>query len=648
MNWLKFKRMQWAVCVFGLLLAVILPTDIQAEESKRADIVFTSDLHSHLDNFSATTEDGNKNWGGFSRIRTLLEEEKAENPDTLVVDGGDFAMGTLVQTIFSKEAPELRMMGYIGIEATTLGNHEFDYRSEGLADMLIAAKESGDVLPELVVCNIDWAAMEKPDSEEQQQLIEALKAYGVSPYKMLQKGDVNIAVIGVFGKEALSYSPTCELIFKDPVASVKETVEKIQANEDADMIVCLSHSGTDENIKNSEDEILAQEVPELDVILSGHSHVEFEEPLVYGDTYIVGCGEYGEKLGSMALEQNTNGRWELIDYELIPVTEDIAVHADTQEKIENFTKVINELYLKDFGYQANQVLAYNPYVFSSVDDVYDIHEDHNLGNLLSDAFYETVSHAETKDDTPVAVAIVPSGCIRESYGVGELTVEDVFNSYSLGIGLDREAGYPLVSVYLTGKELKTIAEIDASISDLMKSARLYCRGLNFIYNPKRILLNKVTDVYLTDAAGQRQEIEDDKLYRVVADLYSGQMLGEVEDMSYGILSIVPKFADGTPIENLEDAIVYKQDKEIKAWAAIAAYMESFSVNTDGIAEVPAEYENPAGRKILEDKTGIGAVLSGLNIYGAVILLVGAVLICIVLLMIIALVRWIRKYMRYKK
>lgn len=111
-------------------------------------------------------------------------------------------------------------------------------------------------------------------------------------------------------------------------------------------------------------------------------------------------------------------------------------------------------------------------------------------------------------------------------------------------------GYPLISVYLTGKELKTAAEIDASVSDFMTTARLYSSGLNFTYNPNRMILNKVTDVYLDDGNGGRIELEDDKLYRVVADLYSGQMLSAVTDMSYGLLSLVPKYADGTPIEDL--------------------------------------------------------------------------------------------------
>ena len=61
----------------------------------------------------------------------------------------------------------------------------------------------------------------------------------------------------------------------------------------------------------------------------------------------------------------------------------------------------------------------------------------------------------------------------------------------------------------------------------MTTARLYCSGLNFAYNPHRMILNKVTDCYLTMADGEWIEIQNDKLYHVVTDLYTGQMLGYV-------------------------------------------------------------------------------------------------------------------------
>lgn len=254
-----------------------------ADTAKTVDIVFTHDIHSHLNTFTTVVDEQEKEVGGFARINTLIQEQKAKNPDTLVIDGGDFSMGTLIQTVFETQAAEIRMLGYLGCEVTTLGNHEFDYRSKGLANMLNSAAESGDNVPAMVVCNVDWDAMEADGLTEGQQLIkEAFEEYGVKDYTVIEKGDVDIAVVGVFGKDALACAPTCELKFEDPVEAVKETVEEIKEKEDVDMIVCVSHSGTWEDESKSEDEILAKAVPDLDLILSGHTHTILEEPIVHG------------------------------------------------------------------------------------------------------------------------------------------------------------------------------------------------------------------------------------------------------------------------------------------------------------------------------------------------------------------------------
>ena len=223
-------------------------------------------------------------------------------------------------------------------------------------------------------------------------------------------------------------------------------------------------------------------------------------------------------------------------------------------------------------------------------------------------------------------------------------MEDVFNAYSLGIGADGIPGYPLISIYLTGAELKTGAEIDASVSDFMGAARLYLCGFHFTYNPHRILLNKVTDCYLTQEAGGRTEIQDDKLYHIVCDLYSGQMLGAVTDVSYGILSVQPKFADGTPIENIEDAIITTADgKEIKAWAAIAGYLESFQdTDGDGIPNMPQAYASPQGRKVVEDSRSLGDLLKNLNKYAVIIIAAAILLLALVILLLILIIKLVRK------
>ncbi|MGN0351570.1 MAG: bifunctional metallophosphatase/5'-nucleotidase [Roseburia sp.] len=635
-----------------MLLGGLGGVPVRAEEqSKSVDIMFLSDTHSHLDSFMTVVDGESKEVGGFARINTLIKEQKEKNPETLLIDGGDFSMGTLVQTVYEEEAAELRMLGYLGFDVTTFGNHEFDYRSKGIANMLDTAAASGEELPELVVCNVDWDAMEKEGLTEDQQLLkDAFENYGVKDYTIVEKDGVKIALIGVFGEDALACAPTCALLFRDASEAVKETIEEIKATEDVDMYVCVSHSGTNqEDESKSEDEILAKAVPELDLIVSGHTHTVLEEPIQHGDTYIVSPGEYGKYLGSFSMTQKEDGRWNLEDYQLIPITDEIEKDEPTQQKIDSFMEAVDEIYLAQFGYTKDQVLATNDIEFCSLSDLETRHTELNLGDIMSDAYIYAVENADDYDGETVQIAVVPAGTIRDTYAVGDITVTDVFNSFSLGTGEDGIPGYPLVSVYLTGKELKIAAEIDASVSELMPTARLYMSGLNFTYNPNRMILNRVTDAYLVDEDGNRIEIEDDKLYRVVADLYSGQMLSAVTDMSYGLLSLVPKNADGTEITDFSDVIIYENGKELKAWDAIARYMASFEdTDGDGIANVPEYYSENHNRKVVDESTNFSARLSNPNkfvamIVGAVVLLI--LLLVLLIVIIVKIVKHIRKRKR---
>ena len=166
------KKILSVSLLLGALLVGVLLGDnaFAAEEGKTLDIMFVHDLHSHLNEF-ATVEDGETQvLGGLAKIKTLINEQKAENPDTLLLDAGDFSMGTLVQAVYEEEASEIRMLGQIGIDVSTLGNHEYDYRAQGLSNMLNVAVNSGDKLPTIVISNIDWEAMESAGLTEDQKL----------------------------------------------------------------------------------------------------------------------------------------------------------------------------------------------------------------------------------------------------------------------------------------------------------------------------------------------------------------------------------------------------------------------------------------------------------------------------------------------
>ena len=630
------KRIVSLFLAMTLLVPLAQITPLKAESNtKEVDVMFTHDTHSHLDSFTTNVDGELQKVGGFSRIKTLINEQKKENPNTLILDGGDFSMGTLIQTVYDTQAAELRMLGYLGYDVTTLGNHEFDYRSKGLANMLKAAKSSGETIPELVVCNVDWDGMKKAGlSKGQKQIQSGFETYGVKDYVVIQKGDTKIAVTGVFGKDSLECAPTCELLFKDPVEAVKDTVEKIKKKEKVDMVVCVSHCGTWEDENKSEDELLAKNVKDIDLIISGHTHSELKEPIQRENTYIVSCGEYGKNIGSLSMKQNSKERWDLSSYELIPVSENIQPDMETQNRIDDLMDTVDTNYLADFGYTRDCVLAQNDIEFNSLEELYSKHEESNLGQIIADSFAYAVDSVD--------VAVVPSGTIRDTYTKGDITVENVYNSFSLGIGKDGMAGYPLISTYLTGKELKLAAEVDASVSDFMTTARLYCSGLNFTYNPNRMILNKVTDCYLTKE-GQRIEIQDNQLYHVVTDLYTGQMLGSVNKLSYGLLSLEPKDKNGNPIENLEDHIIKEDGKELKAWDAIARYMRSFDdTDGDGISNVSKYYDSTHEHKVVDDSKNIIDLIKKPNKFTAIIVSIVFVVILLIVFLILLIRRIVHK------
>ena len=114
-------------------------------------------------------------------------------------------------------------------------------------------------------------------------------------------------------------------------------------------------------------------------------------------------------------------------------------------------------------------------------------------------------------------------------------------------------------------------------------------------------------------------------------------------MSYGLLSLEPKDRDGNPIENLEDQAIMEGDRELKAWDAIARYMQSFEdTDGDGIANVPEYYETTYGRKVVEDSRNIIDLVKQPNKFSAMIAGICLILIVIIVLVVFLIRRMIRR------
>lgn len=608
----------------------------------KLSIIFSGDMHSHLLSVNDV--------GGFAKLNTQIKEIKESYPDSLVLDAGDFSMGTPFQTIFMSDASELRMLGYLDYDATTLGNHEFDYKPTGLARMFNKAAESKKVttiakvsydkktgmkqrevisnqyMPEVVSSNIDWKATlsDKKLAPDAKKLKKAMSDYGVRDYTVIHKGDAKVAVFGLMGEEAIADAPKSGVKWTNYIERAKEIVNEIKRNKEADYIVCLSHSGYyKEKGKDSEDVQLAKEVPDIDVIISGHSHEALNEPIKQGKTVIASSGEYTNCVGHMVFEITKSGLKQE-DYKLHSLDKNVKEDPATNSKIRAFSYDIDGKYFSIFGFSMNRNLAKSSFDFESMQSFVENHSDSNLGNIISDSYIYAVKKAEGKKYEDVTCSVVPSGVVRGTFKKGDITVGDAFNVSSLGIGPDNIPGYPLVSVYLTGKELKTLAEVDASISPRMPAATIHMSGIKYKTNNHRLILNRATDIKRIKKDGSEENLDNKKLYRVVGGLYSCQMLGVVTEKSKGLLSIKPKDKNGKEIADFEKHIIKKNGRELKEWYALASYIDSFK---DG--KVPKVYEKAQARKTANNSYAPWEIVKQPNNYG--VMLIAVILIPIVII-----------------
>ena len=667
---MKFRR--FSAFFLALLLAVlcVLPVGAVAEgctqETNVTTILFTHDLHSHF--LPQSTAEGGES-GGYARLKTVIDEKRAMNPAALLVDGGDFSIGSLIQTLYTTQAAELRTMGAMGYDAVTIGNHEFDHKGVGFAEMLNSAKAAQTAamglltdsqypprnleayqaqygpltlaLPALLEANYAPA----DDNPDRAFIRSAMENYGVTDCVTLERGGVTYGLFGLMGVDSDECAPTSGFTRTDAAKAAKRCVETLKG-EGAEIIVCLSHSGTGDSLASSEDEELAKAVDGIDVIVSGHTHSTLAEPLVVNDTYIVSSGPYCQNLGSLTFSWDDGGEKRLLDYRLIPIDETVAEDPEIAGIVEQWKDMVGEAYLARYGLTYDEVLTHTDYELTT--PVSAVQENNGLGTLVSDAFLwadRTLNAAYA--DSPHTVSVTADGVLRANLPAGDLTAAMAFDVLSMGVGEDGTSGFPLVAVYLTGKELKAAMEVDASVTPIMPAAQLYMSGAKYAFNTKRMFFNRVYDAALTDVTfdesgtGNAYEIDDNALYRVVTGMYSAQMLGTVKSKSMGLLSLEPKQANGTPVTDFADCILYDANgNELKEWYALAAYLEQFG--EDGL---PDRYADPAnGCKQVSDSFAPGQLLAGWN--GITWVVLGIVL--LILALILLLIRSLRRRIQRKK
>lgn len=275
----------------GILAAllVLLLQPLAAQGQDTLFVLHTSDTHSRIEPVSRQSADRNAGLGGVVRRVSFVKRYRAEHPDVLLFDCGDFSQGTPYYNMFRGEL-EVKMMNLMGYDAMTIGNHEFDFGLENMARLFRMAH-----FP--VVC-ANYEVAGTP--------LEGL----VKPYVVLERQGVRVGVFGLSPRvEGLVQADKCQgIVYRDPIPVAREMVRLLRKEEKCDVVICLSHLGLyGSGLGDAGDEVLAAQTEGIDLILGGHSHTYLERPSFYENASgqevpVMHVGKNGAYVGKIKLE----------------------------------------------------------------------------------------------------------------------------------------------------------------------------------------------------------------------------------------------------------------------------------------------------------------------------------------------------------
>ncbi len=587
---------------FLIVLFLLLIQYLDARDIKKIVILHTNDLHSHLVGFAPEADysplvtDNDSTSGGFARIASLITSEKAANSGTtLVVDAGDFLMGTLFPSVEAETGFQLRLMKQMGYDVTCFGNHEFDYGPGKLAQIINSSVNGGSI-PGLLTGNIAFSIKDKRDDA----LEELYNRNVIKREYIIERDGLKIGFFSLIGKDAAEDAPNAEPVeFTSRIRYAREMVKELK-KAGCDLIICLSHSGVTREKDGEwggEDVDLVHKVKGIHVVISGHTHTKLDQPVMVDGVPVVQTGAFGRYLGELTLDYS-DGKVTVEKYRLIPVDDKIKGDADINKNINNQKEKINNDVLKQLDLEYDTKIAETSFSLRGIEDNEGA-EKSNIGPLVADAIqYYVNKHNKNGTD----ISMVAAGVIRDAIAPGVQETPDIFRVMSLGSGEDNIPGYPLARLYVTGRELKNILEILQVAYRSKPDNYCYYSGVKIYYDPGKGFLRKISKIEILKPGLDPVVVDLSKrnktLYSVTANSYMLQFIGIIRKMSFGLINVVPKNADGTRVNDMKTTVIDMDSnragvQEGKEWLALLEYLRSMKdVDNDGLPDIDKKYSKP--------------------------------------------------------
>ena len=425
----------------------------EKEESNKITILHTNDTHGRLKADNKII--------GIDTVAAI----KNNTENSILVDAGDTIHGLPFVTL-SKGQDAVDLLNAAGYEYIVPGNHDFNYGYSRLMELFknSVTLKSGENKLRLLASNINKdgkSVFEANHIKEMEVNGKTVKVgfFGIATQETAYKTNPN----NVKGIE-----------FTSPVDAAKEQVEELE-KQGADVIVALSHVGTDESSDPTAYDVI-KAVDGIDVYVDGHSHTTFKNGEKVNDTLLVSTGEYLSNLGKVEIELDENN--EVVNATASLITKEEASKVTPDAKVAAKIAEID----KAQGEVLSEVIGKNTIELDGERNSVRFGET-NLGNLITDAMM---------DETGADLAITNGGGIRASIKVGDITKGDIVSVLPFGNFV--------VTKQLTGAQIKEVLEFGVRSYGESLGGFPHVAGIKFVVDPSKPVGDRIISLTINGEA----------------------------------------------------------------------------------------------------------------------------------------------------
>ncbi len=438
-------------------------------------LLHTNDIHAHYLPTPAKWIDGAPAIGGFADLGAYLETVRGEGSDVLLLDAGDILSGTPLSELEADGLPGGEMFGFMGdwaYDAMAIGNHEFDRGYDHIAALVGASP-----VPVLA------ANLAGPDGGPAMS--------GLEPSRVFERGGVRVGVIGVTTPDLqrlVSAETWSRIVLLDEVEAVREQAERL--DPETDLLVLLSHAGIET------DRWLAAQLPQIDLIVGGHSHSATTKPEQHGSTWVVQAGSYARSVGRLDITVQGDAIVDIAGrlVNLQPQPDWAPAQPAVLERLERVTAAVDAVYGRVVGSAVTPIAR-------------ETYQQGTLGQWITSLMLEA---------TAADVAFYNTGGLRADLPEGELTFADLYQVLPFG-------NAP-VTFEMTGAELMRIVERNAFSEATRETSSLQCAGLDWSWRP----VDGDQEIVSATVAGAPVELQAS--YTVATNSYVASHIGEILDL----------------------------------------------------------------------------------------------------------------------